>query len=392
MGCVVSLQLRFMARKAAKKRRRKGFLLLIGAILLGCRCRQAYFVVFWLRPIFNAMQTPDAKNFERIVNGKQTKLFFLRNDKGVEASFSNYGARIITLVFNGVNLTPAFPSLDAYLSPTEAPYHGATIGRYANRIAKGKFVLDGKEYTLPINNAPNHLHGGPKGFHDRVWNLVRSTKNKIIFSYFSKDGEEGYPGNLTVTVTYALTDNNELRIDYTAETSEATPFNITNHAFFNLNGEGTILNHQLRINADRFTPVDATLIPTGVLQNVEGTAFDFREAKAIGKDIDNDEEQTKLGGGYDHNFVVNKEGSELSFAAKALGDKSGIAMECFTTEPGLQLFSGNFEAIKGDASTFRNTFCLETQHFPDSPNRPQFPNSLLRPGEKFASTTVYRFG
>ena len=337
------------------------------------------------------MQTLDTKKFERFVNGKPVKLFLLMNNRGLQAYFSNYGARIVSLVFNEVNVIAAFPSLDAYLSPAEAPYHGATIGRYANRIAKGQFVLDEKKYMLPVNNGPNHLHGGPKGFHNQVWNIIRSKRNELTFSYFSENGEEGYPGSLTVTVRYTLTDENELRIDYTADTTDATPFNITNHAFFNLNGEGSILNHQLQIIADRFTPVDGTLIPTGILQNVEGTAFDFRKAKAIGKDIDNDEEQIKIGSGYDHNFVLNKEGEKLSFAAKAIGDESGIVMECYTTEPGLQLFSGNFEAVKGDASTFRNTFCLETQHFPDSPNQPQFPNAVLRPKKMFESTTVYKF-
>ncbi len=337
------------------------------------------------------MQTLDAKNFERLVNGKSTKLFFLKNGKGVEASFSNYGARIISLLFNGVNVTPSFPSLDAYLSPTVAPYHGATVGRYANRIEKGRFTLDGKEYTLPINNAPNHLHGGPNGFHTQVWHVDRTKGNEIIFYYFTQDGEEGYPGDMTVTVTYTLTDDDEIKISYTAEASEATPFNITNHAFFNLNGDGSILNHQLQINAGSFTPVNATLIPTGILDTVDETAFDFRAPKKIGDHIDNNEEQIRIGGGYDHNFVLNKVGNELSFAAKAIGDKSGIVMEVFTTEPGLQLFSGNFEAVKGNASTYRNTFCVETQHFPDSPNQPQFPDTILRPGKKFTSTTIYKF-
>lgn len=337
------------------------------------------------------MTTPDPKNFERSVNGKPTRLFFLSNGNGLEASVCTYGARLITLSFNGVNVTPAFPSLDAYLSPTEAPYHGATIGRYANRIAKGKFTLDGKEYSLPVNNAPNHLHGGPAGFHTKVWNVFRTNRDEVSLTAFSKDGEESYPGNVNVTVGYRLTPENEIIISYTAKTTEATPFNITNHAFFNLNGGGSILNHKLQINADRFTPVDASLIPTGELRTVEGTAFDFRSLKRIGEHIDAGEEQIKLGGGYDHNFVLKKEGTELSFAAKAIGDKSGIAMECFTTEPGLQLFSGNFEAFKGDAATFRNTFCLETQHFPDSPNQPQFPDTILRPGEKFESQAVYKF-
>lgn len=337
------------------------------------------------------MQTLEPKNFERLINGKLTKLFSLKNSKGLEATVCNYGARIITLSFNGVNVTPAYPSLDAYFSPTVAPYHGATIGRYANRIAKGRFSLDGKEYNLPVNNSPNHLHGGPAGFHNQVWHLIRSKANEVMFSYFSDDGEEGYPGNLTVTVTYRLSDDNEWEISYTAKTTAPTPFNITNHAFFNLNGEGSILNHQLQINAGNFTPVDATLIPTGEIKPVEGTAFDFRTLKTIGEHIDSGEDQIKLGGGYDHNFVLNKEINELSFAGKAIGDKSDIVMEVFTTEPGIQLFSGNFEAVKGDTSTFRNTFCLETQHFPDSLNQPQFPDAILRPGGKFESKTIYKF-
>ncbi|GAA4733779.1 galactose mutarotase [Flavisolibacter ginsenosidimutans] len=337
------------------------------------------------------MLTPDAKNFERLINGKQTSLTFIRNGKGLEASISNYGARIITLLFDGINVTPAYDSLEPYTSTTLAPYHGATVGRYANRIAKGKFVLNGMEYLLPVNNAPNHLHGGTKGFHQQVWDVAEIKTYEVTFVYFSQDGEEGYPGNVNVIVTYHLSEENELIISYSAETNAPTPFNITNHCFFNLNGEGSILNHRLQLNADRFTPVDRTLIPTGEAKNVEGTAFDFRETKRLGKDIDRNEEQIKIGGGYDHNFVLNKGESELSFAAKATGDKSGIVMDVFTTEPGLQLFSGNFEAVKGDPSTFRNTFCLETQHFPDSPNQPSFPNTILKPGEKFTSKTVYRF-
>lgn len=337
------------------------------------------------------MDTIDPKNFERTIDGKQTRLFSISNKKGLEAVICNYGARIITLHYNDVNVTPAYPSLDAYLSPTIAPYHGATIGRYANRIAKGKFAIDGTEYSLPINNTPNHLHGGPQGFHTRVWAIERTKDSEITLTLFSKDGEEGYPGNLNVTVTYSLSNENELAISYTAKTDAETPFNITNHAFFNLNGEGSIVNHELQINAYRFNPVDETLIPTGELKEVAGSAFDFRKVKLIGQDIDNEEEQIKVGGGYDHNFVLNKSGEELSFAAKTIGDKSGIVMETYTTEPGIQLFSGNFEAVKGEASTFRNTFCLETQHFPDSPNHAHFPSTILKPGDVFSSKTIYKF-
>lgn len=335
------------------------------------------------------MRNLEPANFERIIHDKQTRLYRCQN-KNLEVIFSNYGARIIALYFGDVNVTPSYPSLDAYMSPTIAPYHGATVGRYANRIAQGKFTLNAKEYTLPINNEPNHLHGGPEGFHRKVWNVVRTKPGEITFAHFSKEGTEGYPGNLNVSVTYTLSDENELIISYMAKTTEETPLNITNHAFFNLNGEGSIVNHQLQINADHYNPVDITLIPTGV-EKVEGTAFDFRELKRIGEHIDQEEEQIKIGGGYDHNFALNKTQSELSFAAKAIGDQTGIVMEVFTEEPGIQLFSGNFEALKGDPSTFRNTFCLETQHFPDSPNQPEFPSTILQPGEVFQSKTIYKF-
>jgi len=336
------------------------------------------------------MTSFNEKNFERTINGKKTGLFTIQQGE-LKVIFSNFGARIIALLFDEVNVTPAYPDLEPYMSATIAPYHGATIGRYANRIARGKFSLEGKEYSLPVNNPPNHLHGGPNGFHHQVWDVDNHTDDTISFHYFSKDGEEGYPGNVDVTVTYTTTVNNELLIAYSATTDTLTPFNITNHAFFNLNGEGTILHHQLQINAERFMPVDDSLIPTGELKTVEGTAFDFLTAKKIGADINNNEEQTRIGGGYDHNFILMKEGDELSFAAKAIGDKTGIVMDVFTTEPGIQLFSGNFEAVKGDLSTYRNTFCLETQHFPDSPNQPSFPNTILEAGQAFTSQTVYRF-
>src|SRR5688572_21384614 len=288
----------------------------------------------------------EPKNFERDIAGKQTSLFSISNGK-LKAVITNYGARILILQYEDINVTPAYPSLEPYISSTIAPYHGATIGRYANRIAKGQFSLNGKEFKLPINNAPNHLHGGPEGFHTQVWNIIRTKPTDITFSHFSKDGSEGYPGNLNVTVSYSLTSSNELEIKYTAKSTESTPFNITNHAFFNLNGEGSILDHQLQINADQFNPVDSTLIPKGS-QKVEGTAFDFRELKKIGKHINNEEEQIKIGGGYDHNFILNKQARELSFAGKAIRDRSGIVMEVFTEEPGMQLFSGNFETVKGD--------------------------------------------
>lgn len=332
----------------------------------------------------------DPAGFERMIEDKKARLYRCTNEKSLEVFFTTYGARIIALYYNGVNVTPSYPDLEAYLSDTIAPYHGATIGRYANRIAKGKFSLHGKQYSLPTNNDPNHLHGGPKGFHRQIWNIGRTKSDEITFTHFSKDGTEGYPGNLQVTVTYTLTADDELAIAYSAESDHATPFNITNHAFFNLNGEGSVVDHQLQINADRYNPVDQTLIPTGI-DEVQDTAFDFRAGKKLGEHINNNEEQIKIGGGYDHNFILNKEEAALSFAAKAVGDKTGIGMEVYTTEPGIQLFSGNFEAVKGDPSTFRNTFCLETQHFPDSPNQPKFPNTILEAGQVFTSKTIYKF-
>ena len=340
--------------------------------------------------ITSGMDRLDKTNFERVINGKEVSLFSIGNEKSIEAVFSNYGARILMLLIEGVNVTPSYPDISFYQSPTIAPYHGATIGRYANRIAKGKFLLHGQEYNLATNNAPNHLHGGPCGFHNQVWEVENRYQNSLVFSYISKDGEEGYPGEVNVSVSYSLSQNNELIIEYNARTSADTPFNITNHAFFNLNGEGSILEHQLQINADYYNPVDHTLIPTGI-EKVDGTAFDFRSLKRIGDEIDKEEIQLKIGGGYDHNFVLNKNEKVISFAAKAIGDKTGITMEVFTEEPGMQLFSGNFEAVKGDPSTFRNTFCLETQHFPDSPNQPSFPTTLLLAGEIFTSKTIYKF-
>ncbi|HET7897639.1 MAG TPA: aldose epimerase family protein, partial [Flavisolibacter sp.] len=281
-----------------------------------------------------------ATNFETVIDGKQVKPVILRN-KNLQAVICNYGARLVELQYTDVNVIVTFPTLKDYFMPPVF-YHGATIGRYGNRIKNGEFKLNGMVYTLPVNNGPNHLHGGPKGFHNQVWEYETVEEASATLHYLSPDGEEGYPGDLDVRVTFALTDDDALEISYKATADFATPVNLTNHAYFNLNGGGTALNHRLQINADNFTPVDETLIPTGI-QPVAGTALDFRSLKEIGKDINNDEEQIRIGGGYDHNFVLNKNGeNELSFAAKAIGDQTGIVMEAFTTEPGVQLFSGNF--------------------------------------------------
>jgi aldose 1-epimerase len=250
--------------------------------------------------------------------------------------------------------------------------------------------MDGTTYTLPVNNGSNHLHGGPKGFHFQVWEITEQSEDSVTLHYLSKDGEEGYPGNLDVFVTFTATEEDALEIRYKATTDAATPVNLTNHAYFNLNGGGTALNHQLYINADNYTPVDENLIPTGI-ESVEGTAFDFRTAKELGRDIKKEEAQIRIGGGYDHNFVLNKEGdNSLSLAARAVGDTTGIVMEAWTEEPGVQLFSGNFpeEVLP---NSFRTSFCLETQHFPDSPNQPEFPSTVLKASQTFTSRTIYRF-
>lgn len=345
------------------------------------------------------LQKINPASFEENLNGKKTSLHFLRNTNGIEIAITNYGARIVALIVpdkekNPVDVVTGFDSLQGYLNSTET-YHGAIVGRYANRIARGRFTLNGKTYQLSINNPPNHLHGGPKGFNNQVWTVEEANENSIRLSYLSEDGEENYPGNLTVRLTYTLNDENELVLNYEAVTDEATVFNITSHPFFNLNGQGngTIEDHVLQVNADRYNPVDDTLIPIGIYP-VEHTAFDFRSGKKIGKDIDADDEQLKFGGGYDHNFVLNGEG--MRTVGKINGDKSGITMEVITDQPGMQLYTGNFMASEnkikyGLTDLRRGAFCLETQHFPDSPNHPDFPTTVLNPGEVFRSRTIYKF-
>ncbi len=328
------------------------------------------------------------EKFFTTIDAKEVTLVEIRNGNGMTAAISNYGARLISLRFSDTNVIVSFNDLQTYFKPPMF-YHGATIGRYGNRIKNGTFTLNGTAYTLATNNGPNHLHGGPTGFHNQVWEFTNQQENSVTLHYLSPDGEEGYPGNLDVYVTFTITPDDALEITYKATTDTDTVVNLTNHAYFNLNGGGTALGHSLQINADGYTPVDDSLIPTGIAP-VEGTAFDFRRAKEIGRDINNKEEQLRIGGGYDHNFVLNKEGKGLGFAVRAVGDKSGIVMETFTTEPGVQLFSGNFpeEVLP---NSYRTSFCLETQHFPDSPNQPQFPGTVLRAEETFASKTIYKF-
>ena len=351
-----------------------------------------------------ATALPAAAAFDTTVDGKKVTLYTLKNTKGMEAAITNWGARVVSLIVpdkagKPTDVIIGFDNIKDFLSTKTDPYYGAIIGRYGNRIAKAKFSIDGKEYQLAANNGPNSLHGGPKGFQAQVWDAKPIGENALELTYVSADGEEGFPGKLNVKVTYTLTDDNEVKIDYEATTDKKTICNLTNHAYFNLNGpgSGTINNHLLMINADLYTPVDATLIPTGKNEKVEGTPFDFRKETAIGLHVnDTSNVQIKNGAGFDHNFVLNANtGTGLNHAAHVIGDKSGIVMEISTTEPGLQFYGGNFMAgknkSKGATDDYRTAFCLETQHFPDSPNQPSFPSTILEPGKVYKTSSVYKF-
>jgi aldose 1-epimerase len=343
-----------------------------------------------------------AKNFDTIIDGKKVQLYWIEN-KGIKAAFTNYGGRLIGLWVSDKNgkqtdVVVGMNSAKGFKTATE-PYFGATIGRVGNRIAKGKFTLEGKPYQIPINNGKNALHGGVKGFQDVVWDASVKNKNTLVFSYISPDGEQGFPGNLSVKVTYTITDDRAVKMEYEATTDKTTIVNLTNHAFFNLNGEGSgsILNHELQIYADQFTPVDEGLIPSGELKPVKNTPFDFTSKHTIGERIETKEEQLKFGKGYDHNYVLNgtkKKG--LNHAATISGDKSGIILDIYTQEPGLQFYSGNFMQSKntfksGAKDEFRTAFALETQHFPDAPNQPKFASIVVKPGEKYHTVSYYQF-
>lgn len=342
------------------------------------------------------------ENFRQIVDGKSVDLYVLSNKEGMEMSVTNYGAKIVSLHVpdkNGklIDVVLGHNSIDEYLKSQE-PYFGAICGRTGNRIAKGKFTLDGKEYTLAINNGPNNLHGGLKGFNAVVWDVKRIDDQTIELTYLSKDGEEGFPGNLSTKLIYKLTDGNTLEINYEATTDKATIINLTNHSYFNLSGAGDpyIGDHLLEINADTYLPTDDTAIPYGKPEKVEGTPMDFRTPHEIGARINDNFQQLIFGRGYDHTYVLNKKENELSFCAKAMSPKTGIAMETYTTEPGVQLYTGNwmtgeFVAKEGKRYPMRSAFCLETQHFPDSIHKPEYPSVILRPEEKFKSKTVYKF-
>jgi aldose 1-epimerase len=338
--------------------------------------------------------------FGKLTDGTDVKLYTLSNTKGMMAKVTDYGAILTELwvpdrAGKFGNVVLGFNNAEQYVKGH--PYFGATVGRVANRIAKGKFTLEGKEYTLAVNNGPNHLHGGVRGFDKRLWKsrILQGLSREVSveFTYTSVDGEEGYPGTLDVKVLYTLTEDNELRIDYQATTDKATPINLTNHSYFNLGGQGSILDHLLLVNADRYTAADATLIPTGELAPVKGTGLDFTKPRPIGERIN---DYLNFAKGYDHNFVLNGEGRMPTLAARAEDPNSGRVMEVWTTEPGIQLYTGNhldgsLTGVGGVNYKQHTAFCLETQHFPDSINHPNFPSTVLRPGETFNSTTIHRF-
>lgn len=346
---------------------------------------------------------PDvARGFNFELDGKQIGYYTIKN-RNIEAGFTNFGARIVSLIVKDkqgkpVDVVLGLPTIRDYLKSTE-PFYGATIGRYCNRIAKARFSLDGNDYVLESDNADYCLHGGPGGFHNRVWEVVDQTPASITFHYNSPDMEAGFPGVLDVVVTYSLTDENSMKIEFAASTDRNTVVNLTNHAFFNLNGEGsgTILDHKVKIFANEITPVDSTIVPTGALMKVKGTPFDFLSFHKIGERIDADDIQLKYGSGYDHNFVLHTGKSDkMVHAATAIGDKSGIQMDVYTTEPGMQFYAGNFmkgenKLSDGSMDNYRTAFCFETQHFPDSPNKPNFPSTELKVGEKYETKTIYKF-
>jgi aldose 1-epimerase len=344
----------------------------------------------------------DKQPFGTMPTGEQIDIYTLRNDKGAEARIMNYGGIVQSLKMpdkdgNFGDVVLGYDDLASYLKVS--PYFGAEIGRFGNRIGHAKFTLDGQTYTLAANDGPNTLHGGLKGFDKRVWTAkphMSSGGPQLILHYLSKDGEEGFPGNLDVTAAITLTQDNALKIEFTATTDKDTVLNLTHHGYYNLAGKGDILSHVVMIPADRFTPVDSTLIPTGVLQSVENTPFDFRTPTAIGARISQDDEQLKYGKGYDHNWVINKMLGELTLMARVSEPTTGRVMEVWSTEPGLQFYSGNFldSTITGKGGwvyAHRNAIVMEPQHYPDSPNKPEFPTTELKPGEVYHNTIMYKF-
>lgn len=358
----------------------------------------------------NTNETPNlcglkAEDFQTVIDGKQTDLYILRNRQGNEVAISNYGGAIVAIMVpdkNGkhANVIQSHDNIQSLVNSPE-PYLSTLIGRYGNRICKGRYQLNGKVYQLPVNNGPNSLHGGNRGFNARVWDALLMNEETLILNYVSSYGEEGFSGELKVTVAYTFNDNNELVIEYMATTNKKTIVNLTSHGFFSLTGTAdptpTIDSLICEINADFYLPIDETCIPTGEIRMVKDTPFDFRTPKTVGRDINADNEQIRNGNGYDHCYVLNKnEEGELSFAARITEPESGRTMEVYTTEPGMQLYTDNWaDGYKGQhGATFpkRSGICFEAQHFPDSPNRPYFPTVVLRPGEQYKQTTIYRFG
>jgi len=359
--------------------------------------------ILFLSPRAEAKETMQKQSFGKTADGQAVDLYTLKNKNGVEVAITNYGGTLVSIkvpdrsgkmgdVLLGYDTIEGYQAGKAYI--------GALIGRYGNRVAHGRFSIGQNVYTLAKNNGENTLHGGISGFNAKVWtaaDISGPAGDALDLKYVSKDGEEGFPGNLSVEVVYTLNDENALNIDYSATTDKETVVNLTNHAYFNLAGQGSgdILQTELQIHADRFTPVDSGLIPTGELRKVKGTPFDFLAPTAIGARIDQDEEQMKLGMGYDHNFVLNAKHGALALAARAAEPKSGRVLEVLTTEPGIQFYTGNFldgsPGKGGKPNARRNAFCLETQHFPDSPNHPKFPTTLLKPGARYHTTTMYKF-
>ena len=371
--------------------------ILLSLIATLCSCNPQYYRKGWAK--MDIQKEPFGK-----ADGKDVDLYKLTNANGLRMSVMTYGAIVVSLEVPDKtgklgDIVLGFDTLDEYLKGH--PYFGAIVGRYGNRIGKGKFTLDGVDYQLAINNGENHLHGGLKGFDKVVWDAVPVRETDAVgvkFSYLSKDGEENYPGNLDSTVTYLLTNDDEFKIIYSASTDKATPINLTHHSYFNLagQGQGDILDHELMINSDRYTPVDKGLIPTGQLKEVTGTPFDFRTPFAIGARIARDDQQLKYGGGYDHNFCLRSGGGVLTLAVSVYEPTTGRVMEVHTTEPGVQLYSGNFldgtnVGKGGKVYKHRYGFCLETQHFPDSPNKRHFPSAILRPGQNYSQVTSYKF-
>jgi aldose 1-epimerase len=369
------------------------FTSLAGACLLGCASVKS------AKPPAASQMSHEA--FGQTADGTPVGLFTLRNSRGTVVKISNYGGIIVSFLApdrNGAfgDVVLGYDNLAGYLK--KSPYFGSIVGRYANRIAKGKFTLNGKQYTLANNNGPNALHGGLKGFDKVVWEpkiLATRAGAALQLQYVSQDGEEGYPGTVTVKAVYSLDEENNLRLDLSATTDKETIINLSQHSYFNLAGRGDILNHEVTINADKFTPVDATLIPTGELRPVQDTPFDFRKPSSIGARIKQEDEQLRFGNGYDHNWIINKPTGQLALIATVYEPTSGRVLEVSSTEPAVQFYTGNHldGTLKGKGGwvyQFRNGLCLEPQHYPDSPNHPEFPSVTLKPGEEYHNTIIYR--